>query len=401
VFELEERFGGRRSGRVGPRMGVISGPQGPRVLLDGRPVLLLCSDNALGFADHPRVREAASDAAVRWGAGTGSPRLVSGYMTVHRRLEERLAEFHGAERCVLFPSGSHALAGVIGALTRPGDVIFSDAANHPAVGDACRLSDAETLVYDHGDLEHLAFGLGEVAGRGTLIVTDGVFALQGDVAPLEGLVELARGHEALLVVNESLAVGAVGRGGRGAVAAAGLEDEVDVVVSTLGKALGAYGGYSCGARGMARLLVEGARPLLEATSPPPPAVAGALAALELLRADPERVERLARNARVLREALMTEGLDPGASSTHVMALGTASAPEAVRAADFALERGVVVEAARPEGSAEAEGALRLAVMSSHTRRELRAAAAAVAEALAAARPATGPPRIFDALARAA
>ena len=382
-------------------MGVISGPQGPRVLLDGRPVLLLCSDNALGFADHPRVREAAGEAAMRWGVGAGSPRLVSGNMTVHRRLEERLAEFHRAERCVLFPSGSHALAGVLGALTSPGAVIFTDAANHPAVGDACRLADAETLVYDHLDLDHLAFGLDEVARRGALIVTDAVFALEGDVAPLEGLVELARQHEAVLVVNESLAVGALGPGGRGAVAAAGAEDEVDVVVSTLGKALGAYGGYACGARGLARALLEGARPLLQATAPPPPAVAGALAALELLRADPERVERLARNARVLREALAGEGLDAGGSFTHVMALRAADPAEAVRAADLALERGVLVEARRPASPEATEGALRLAVMSSHTRRELRAAATAVAKALAGARSATGSPGVYDAVARAA
>ena len=401
MFDLEERLGGLRGAGGGRRTRVVSGPQGPRVLLDGRPVLLLCSDNALGFADHPRVREAASDAAMRWGVGAGAPRLVSGHMTVHRRLEERLAEFHDAERCVLFPSGSQAAAGVLGALAGPGDVIFCDAANHPAMADACRLSDAETLVYDHVDLDHLAFGLEDARGRPAVVVTDAVFALEGDVAPLEGLVELAQSHAALLVVNESLGLGALGPGGRGAVAEAGVEDEVDVVLGTLGKALGACGGYACGDRAVVRSLLARARPLHHATAPPPPAVASALAALELLLRGPERVQRLADNGRVLREALAAEGLSSDPSSTHVMALAAPSDEAAERAAELALARGVLVEAARAQPDGVGGPALRLAAMSSHTRRELRAAAGVLTAALAAVRPAPSGPRVFDALAEAA
>src|SRR5262245_45094289 len=162
-------------------MRLVSGPQGPRVVLDGRPVLLLCSNNYLGLADHPRVREAAADAAMRWGVGSGASRLVSGTMTIHRRLEERLAAFKGSEAALLFGSGYLANLGVVSSLAGEGDVIFSDELNHASIIDGCRLSRAQTFVYRHGDLEHLEHGLRVAEGRGALIVTDSVFSMDGDV----------------------------------------------------------------------------------------------------------------------------------------------------------------------------------------------------------------------------
>src|SRR5439155_16180065 len=158
-------------------MRLVAGPQGPRVLLDGRRVLLLCSNNYLGFADHPRVREAAARAAMRYGVGAGASRLVSGNMTIHRRLEERLADFTGTESCLLFGSGYLANTGVIAALAGAGDVVFSDELNHASIIDGCRLARAETFIYDHLDTEHLAWGLREAAGRGSLIVTDALFSM--------------------------------------------------------------------------------------------------------------------------------------------------------------------------------------------------------------------------------
>ena len=276
-------------------------------MLDGRRVLLLCSNNYLGFADHPRVRTAAAEAAMRYGVGAGASRLVSGNMTLHRRLEERLADFEGSERCVLFGSGYLANTGVISALAREGDIVFSDALNHASIIDGCRLARAETFVYDHLDTEHLEWGLHESRGRGSLIVTDGVFSMDGDVAPLAEIVELARRYDARVLVDEAHATGALGPGGRGSVAAAGLEGEVDVIVGTLGKALGGYGAYACCDAETASYLVNTARTLIFSTGPPPPSVAAALAALELLRSEPRQVERLRRNARVLRDTLAEEG----------------------------------------------------------------------------------------------
>ena len=254
------------------RMRMISGPQGPRVLLDGRPVLLLCSNNYLGLADHPRVREAAAEAAMRYGAGAGASRLVSGTMRIHRRLEERLADFKQSETALLFGSGYLANVGVVQALARNGEVVFSDSLNHASIVDGCRLAGAETFVYEHCDVEHLAWGLEQAGGRGSLIVTDGVFSMDGDLAPLPEIVELAKRHDARVMVDEAHGTGAVGPDGRGAVAAAGLEDEVDLIVGTLGKALGSYGAYVCCDRRMAKYLVNTARTLIFSTAGGPIAV---------------------------------------------------------------------------------------------------------------------------------
>ncbi|MEJ7717979.1 MAG: dethiobiotin synthase [Thermoleophilaceae bacterium] len=268
MSDLDGRLDELRARGVYRRMRLVSGPQGPRVLLDGHPMLLLCSNNYLGYADHPRVREAAADAAMRWGAGAGASRLVSGNMTVHRRLEERLAEFEGADRCLLFGSGYLANTGVISALAQKGEVVFSDELNHASIVDGCRLARAETFVYRHADLEHLEWGLRQAAGRASLVVTDSVFSMDGDLAPLEGLVALAGRHDARLMVDEAHATGALGPGGRGAVAAAGLEEEVDVIVGTLGKALGSYGAYVCCDQATARYLVNTARTLIFSTALP-------------------------------------------------------------------------------------------------------------------------------------
>jgi 8-amino-7-oxononanoate synthase len=375
---------------------LVSGPQGPRIVLDGRPVLLLCSNNYLGLADSPRVQQAAADAAMRWGVGAGASRLVSGTMTVHRRLEKQLAAFKGTEAALLFGSGYLANLGVVGALARAGEVVFSDELNHASIIDGCRLSRAETFVYGHNDVEHLAWGLSQAGRRGALIVTESVFSMDGDVAPLEEIVALARLHGVRVAVDEAHATGCVGPGGRGAVAEAGLEREVDAVVGTLGKALGAYGAFvACDAE-LAQLFTNSARSLIFSTAPPPPAVAGALAALELLQEQPRRVDRLHANAAVLRAALAREGFDVAGSSTQIIPLVVGDAQTATRVCEAALERGVFAQAIRPPTVPEGTSRLRLAVMATHAKDELREAARVLASAAlqAGLHPATGMPVAF-------
>ncbi len=379
--DLEARLGELSDRGLLRGMRLVSGAQGARVILDGREVTLLCSNNYLGLADHPRVREAAAEAALRLGVGAGASRLVSGNMEVHARLEVALAEFKGYERCVLFGSGYLANAGIVAALAREGEVVLSDELNHASIVDGCRLARAETSVYRHADLEHLASRLREAGGRASLIVTDGVFSMDGDVAPLAGIVELARRHGARVVVDEAHGIGAVGPGGRGAVAAAGLEGEVDVLVGTLGKAIGSYGAYACCDETTARYLVNTARTLIFSTALPPPAVAAALAALELLRSEPERVERLVRNARTLRLALAETGLlAPGEGESHIVPVVLGSAEAAVAVSERALEQGVFAQAIRPPTVPEGTSRLRLAAMATHTESELREAALVIAAA---------------------
>ncbi|HEY2282871.1 MAG TPA: 8-amino-7-oxononanoate synthase [Solirubrobacteraceae bacterium] len=370
-----ERLGLDRSLRM------VSGPQGPRVLLDGRPVLLLCSNNYLGLADHPRVREAAAEAAMRWGVGAGASRLVSGTMTIHRRLEQRLAAFERSEACVLFGSGYLANAGAIGALAGRGDVVFSDELNHASIVDGCRLSRAEVVVYGHGDMGHLDWLIRRHRGAGRrLIVTDSVFSMDGDVAPLVELVELAREHGARTIVDEAHATGALSADGRGAIAAAGLEGEVDIVVGTLGKALGSYGAYACARTETIRYLINTARPLIFSTAPPPPAIAGALAALELLQERPHRVQRLRSNARVLRRALSAQGIPARDVEMHIVPVIVGDERDATSLCEATLARGVFAQAIRPPTVAPGTSRLRLAVMASHTAEELREAAHAIGAA---------------------
>jgi 8-amino-7-oxononanoate synthase len=393
MIDVQERLDELKELGLYRRMRMVSGPQGPRVVLDGKPVLLLCSNNYLGLADHPRLREAAADAAMRWGVGSGASRLVSGTMTLHRRLEERLAEFKGTETALLFGSGYLANVGIIPALAGKGEIVFSDELNHASIIDGCRLAGSEVFVYDHNDVEHLEWGLRNADGRSALIVTDGVFSMDGDVAPLQELAELAGRHDVRLMVDEAHGTGAVGPGGRGAVAEAGVESEVDVIVGTLGKSLGSYGAYACCEQSVARYLVNAARSLIFSTALPPTAVAAALAALDLLEEQPSRVEKLQANAEVLREGLAREGFDVSGSGTQIIPVIVGDAATAVRMTEAALELGVFAQAIRPPTVAEGTSRLRLAVMASHTKAELREAAVSLGRAALKAgfRPGAGVP----------
>ena len=410
MLDLQDRLDELKGLGLYRRMRMVSGPQGPRVVLDGKPVLLLCSNNYLGLADHPRVREAAADAAMRWGAGAGASRLVSGNMTLHRRLEDRLATFKGTQSALLFGSGYLANLGVVPALARRGEIVLSDELNHASIIDGCRLSGAETFVYRHCDVEHLAWGLRNADGRAALIVTDGVFSMDGDVAPLEEIVELARRHDVRVMVDDAHGTGTLGPGGRGAVAEAGLDGEIDVIVGTLGKALGSYGAFVACDHAMTRHLVNSARTLIFSTGLPPAAAAAAMASLELLQEQPRRVERLAANADALRDELAREGFDVSGSEAQIVPLIVGDAALAMRICEAALEQGVFAQAIRPPTVAEGTSRLRLAVMASHTRSELREAARVLAQAAlrnglrpsatvpVAAAQATapaGPVRVFD------
>jgi glycine C-acetyltransferase/8-amino-7-oxononanoate synthase len=362
------------------RMRLISGPQGARVLLDGKPVLVMCSNNYLGLADHPRVREAAADAATRWGVGSTGSRLISGNMTVHRRLESQLAEFIGSEAALLFGSGYHANTGIIPVLARDGDVVFSDELNHASIIDGCRLARAETFVYDHCDMEHLAWGLRQARGRGSLIVTDSIFSMDGDMAPLEQIVELASEHDARVMVDEAHAFGCFGPTGTGVVGSTGLGDHVDVVTGTLSKSLGSYGGFASCDTQMARYLLNSARSFIFSTAPGPPMVAAALAALEILAEQPRRVQRLQQNTRLFRRELAAQGFYVDDDGLQIVPLVTGTPESAVTMTERAIERGVFAQAIRPPTVPAGSCRLRLSVMASHKQDELRTAARVLAAA---------------------
>jgi 8-amino-7-oxononanoate synthase len=380
MSDIADRLEDLRAAGLHRRLRLVDGPQGPRVTLDGTEVLLLCSNNYLGLADHPRVRQAAADAAERYGAGAGASRLISGSMSVHRRLEERLAAFTGHEAALLFGSGYLANMGTIASLAGRGDVVFSDELNHASIIDGCRISRAERFIYRHGDLDHLAWGVRQAGERAALIVTDAVFSMDGDVAPLVPLVELARRSGCRLAVDEAHATGALGPGGRGAVAGAGVAGEVDVVVGTLGKALGSYGAYVCASSQTIELLVNAARPFIYSTAPPPPSIGAALAALALLEGQPRMVEQLGQNAALLRQALGDQGLSVGSSRTQILPVRVGDPRLAVELCERALEGRVFAQAIRPPTVPPGTSRLRLSVMANHRADELVAAAHVIGQA---------------------
>lgn len=359
---------------------VIESAQGARVTLEGREVILLCSNDYLGLAGHPAIRRAAADAAERWGAGAGASRLVSGNMLLHRELEEELATFKGHARCLLFGSGFLANVGVIATLAGPGDVILSDALNHASIVEGCRLSRAQTIVFDHADLDSLSAGLRRASGRRALIVTDGVFSMDGDLAPLEGIVELARRHGARIMVDEAHATGVVGPGGRGLVAALGLQHEVDLVIGTLSKALGSYGAFVCCEPDLAELLINRSRTLIYSTALPPPTVAAALAALRLLRDQPGIIERLWANARTLRTELGRHGLRIAVADMPIVPVVVGDARAATDLCEQVLSEGVFAQAIRPPTVPPGTSRLRLVATAGHSTQDLAHAASTVAAA---------------------
>jgi glycine C-acetyltransferase/8-amino-7-oxononanoate synthase len=378
--DVAERLAELRASGLHRRLRLIEGAQGPRVQLDGRDVLLLCSNDYLGLAGHPRVREATAEAALAWGAGAGAARLISGNMAPHRELERRLAAFKRYEAALLFGSGYLANLGAISALAGRGSVVFSDELNHASIVDGCRLARAEVFVYRHCDVEHLAWGLERFGERAALIVTDGVFSMDGDVAPLADLVRLAHRHGCRLMVDEAHATGALGPGGRGSVAAAGLSAEVDLVVGTLGKALGSYGAYVCAGAELRDYLLNTARPFIFSTALPPPTLAAALAALDLLEAEPRRVRQLNANAAVLREGLRAEGLAAGDGTSQIVPLEVGEAEAAMALCERLLERGVFAQGIRPPTVPPGSSRLRFSAMATHEPSDLREAAHLTGEA---------------------
>lgn len=378
-----ERLAEIREGGLLRRMRTVESAPGPRVRIEGAEVLLLCSNDYLGLASHPTVTAAAIDAVERWGTGAGSSRLVAGNMEPHERLERRLAGFHGTESALLFGSGYLANTGIVAALARRGQVVFSDQLNHASIIDGCRLAGARTFVYRHRDLEHLAWGLREHPGQAALIVSDGLFSMDGDVAQHGWLRDLAGRHGAGLMIDDAHAVGALGPGGRGSLAEAGLQGEADVLVGTLGKSLGSYGAYACLSAELRELLVNTARPLIFSTGLPPASAAAAEAALGVIEAHPEMIGRLRSNAATLRAALESAGLEPGGSGTQIVPISIGDPDRAVAACARALEAGVYAQAIRPPTVPEGTSRLRLTVMATHGARELRDAAEVIGRAVAA------------------
>ncbi|MFN3648303.1 MAG: 8-amino-7-oxononanoate synthase [Armatimonadota bacterium] len=358
----------------------VESAAGPRVTVEGRERIVLGSNNYLGLAEHPEVRAAAADAAEKWGAGATGSRLTTGTLTLHAELERELAALKGAEEAVLFSSGYLAAVGTIPALVGRGDLVLSDALNHASLIDGCRLSRAEVRVYRHGDAEHAAELLADRERfRRALLVTDGVFSMDGDLAPLPALCDLCEERGAWVMVDDAHGTGVLGKRGAGTAELLGVESRVAVQMGTLSKALGAEGGFVAGSSTLAEYLRNRARSFIFSTAPAPSTVAAALVALQVAAREPGRRARVLRGAARLAEGLRALGFDARGGETPIVPVVIGAAEEAIRVSRRLEERGVWVPAIRPPTVPPGTARLRASVTASHTEADLDAVLAAFRE----------------------
>lgn len=357
---------------------VMSGAQTPRTTMDGRPVISLSSNNYLGLTTHPRLVEAALAAVRDLGAGSGAVRTIAGTMDLHEELERRLAAFKNVEAVLTFQSGFTANSGVIPTITTDADLIVSDSLNHASIIDGVRLSKARRAVYPHKEVNGLEAILKKERGAdsgqrsaGILIITDGVFSMDGDIAPLADICDVADRYEAAVMVDDAHASGVLGRNGRGTVDHFDLHGRVDIQVGTLSKAIGVLGGYVAGRQHLRDFLIQRARPFLFSTSHPPAVAAACIAAVDVLEQEPERIDRLWENTRFFKSGLKELGFDTGASETPITPVIVGDSAVAGRMSERLFELGVFAQPVVYPTVAIDGARIRTIVTSEHSRDELQ------------------------------
>ena len=344
----------------------------------GKKYLLLASNNYLGLTHSLAVKEAGIKAVKQYGTGSGGARLTTGSHPLYQKLEQALATFKNTEAALVFNTGYMANVGILSAIVNQGDVIFSDELNHASIIDGCRLSKGQTVIYRHADMKHLAEQLKTThcAGR-RFLVTDGVFSMDGDIAPLDQIVELAEKYHTMVMVDDAHAVGVIGRGGRGTVDHFGLHGRVHIQMGTLSKSLAAEGGYVAGSQEFIHYLVNKARSFIFSTALAPATVASAYAALQELQATPSLVDQLLANAQYMRTALLEAGLAVGGTVTPILPIMVGEAALAVEMAQQLKAHGLIVSAIRPPTVPPGASRLRLTLSAAHDRPDLERAAAII------------------------
>lgn len=349
----------------------VEGEQDSSVTIAGKRVLMFCSNNYLGLANHPDLKKASIHAAWCYGTGSGGSRLVSGNMEIHQTLEKEIALFKGTDRALLFSSGYHANIGAISALAGQGDAILSDEWNHASIVDGCGLSKAEVRIYKHADMNSLEENLRRSSRfKRRLIVTDSVFSMEGDIAPLPDIVDLAQKYTASVMVDEAHGTGVLGKKGKGAIEHFGLEGRVDLQMGTLGKALGSFGAFIAGSEDLIRYLLNKARSLLYTTSLPPSVCASALAALRILGKTPELVDQVRNNANYFRKGMRDIGFTIPESETPILPLVLRDPWVTMHMAQALLEKGIYVQGIRPPSVPIGTSRLRITLMATHTKEQL-------------------------------
>jgi glycine C-acetyltransferase len=354
------------------RLRRVENDQGPTLILDGREVINFSSNNYLGIANHPALAQAAKQAIDRYGCGAGASRLISGNMALHEELENRLAKFKGTEAALVFNSGFQANTGILSALTGETDAILSDALNHASIIDGARLSRAEIKVFPHKDVDaarQILRGLPSTQRK--LLITDGVFSMDGDLGPLPALCSLAEEFGCIMMVDDAHASGVFGKNGRGTVDHFDLHGRVDVQVGTLSKAIGALGGYVAGSKALIEFLYHRARPFLFSTSHPPAVAAACLGAIEVLETEPQLIDRLWDNTRFFKSGLQALGFNTGTSESPITPVIVGDAARAMKLSDELFQEGVFAQGIGFPTVARDKARVRTIVTATHTRDELQ------------------------------
>jgi 8-amino-7-oxononanoate synthase len=365
--DLSVTLQARRADNLYRRRQVLDGPQGVEVRIEDRSYLSFCSNDYLGLANHPEVVAAFHRGLDEYGAGSGAAHLISGHSRAHHALEEELADYVGRPRALLFSTGYMANLGVVSALVGHGDRVFEDQANHASLLDGARLSGARLIRYRHGECAALEQRLADAPTGEFLVATDGVFSMDGDLAPLPGLAELATAHEAWLLVDDAHGLGVIGPGGRGTAAHYGLGSaQVPILMGTLGKAFGTFGAFVAGSEALVETLIQEARTYIYTTAPPPAVAEATCAALRLVREQDWRREQLQALVRRFREGAAQLGLELTDSPTPIQPLMVGEAAAALRLSEALRTRGILISAIRPPTVPPGSARLRITLSAAHS-----------------------------------
>ena len=359
---------------------IVESPQTSRVVINGKKVILFCSNNYLGLANHPAVKRAAVKAIKKYGCGSGASRLISGTMTLHNELEKKVSKFKDTDASLVFNSGYHANIGVLTALMKKRDIIFCDELNHASIIDGCRLSGAETVMYPHKDtskLEELLRKSNQFKKK--LIVTDGLFSMDGDLAPLPDIVFLAKKYSTITMVDEAHATGIFGKKGRGTVEHFNLSKKIDIQMGTLGKALGGFGAYIVGSKDLISYLINKSRLFIYTTALPPDVLAASIAAIEIIQTKPALRKKLWKNVDYFREGLRKIGFKDSASQSQIFPIIIGNSKKTVQAGKYLFDKGIFVVGIRPPAVPRKKERLRITIMATHTRKDLNYALDALKE----------------------
>ncbi len=353
-----------------PYFRMIESAQDPEVVIKGRKMIMVGSNNYLGLTNHPKVKEACIDAVKKYGSGCAGSRFLNGTLDIHEQLEEKLARFIRKEAALVFSTGFQVNLGVIAALVGKDDFVFIDKMDHASIIDGCRLTYGGVKKYRHNDMEDLERVLRQCDDRNKIIIVDGVFSMEGDIVNLPGVVELAKTHGARLMVDDAHGVGVLGRTGRGTAEHFGLERDVDLIMGTYSKSLASIGGFIAGSAEVIHYIKHFARALIFSASPPPASVAAVSAALDIIESEPERIDQLWRNTNKMLKGFSDMGFETGRSETPIVPVIVGQNEIAFKAAMMLQEEGVFVNVAISPAVPEGHALIRTSYMATHTEEQL-------------------------------